>query len=124
MSHKVLFALVLAMAAVASSAPPKHEEPIEPLTSELIAAYVLSDVNVVEDLQNFLEDALSVEEAQENVLEGFIAVEENEESRQARATCDLASGLGWNHTLCAAHCIWKGYKGGACNSRGVCVCRR
>ncbi|KAI5634739.1 arthropod defensin domain-containing protein [Phthorimaea operculella] len=105
MSCKVMFALVLAMAAVVSSAPPKYEEPIEVLPSE----YELSDVNVVEDLQNFLEEALTVEEA---------------EARQARVTCDLLSGIGWNHTFCAAHCIFKGYKGGACNSKGVCVCRR
>ncbi|XP_049868870.1 defensin [Pectinophora gossypiella] len=39
-----------------------------------------------------------------------------------RVTCDLLSGLGWAHTFCAAHCIFKGYKGGRCE-KGVCRCR-
>lgn len=46
---------------------------------------------------------------------------------EPRITCDLLSGLGWNHALCAAHClaIWGGgYTGGYCNSQGVCVCRK
>nr|2E3G_A Chain A, defensin, mutant DEF-DAA [Anopheles gambiae] len=39
------------------------------------------------------------------------------------ATCDLASKWNWNHTLCAAHCIARRYRGGYCNSKAVCVCR-
>ena len=43
--------------------------------------------------------------------------------RAKRATCDLASGFGVNHSLCASHCILLGKKGGYCNSKAVCVCR-
>ncbi|XP_034132385.1 defensin [Drosophila guanche] len=44
-------------------------------------------------------------------------------SRQKRATCDLLSKWNVNHTACAAHCIAKGYKGGHCNNKAICVCR-
>ncbi|XP_055380941.1 U-Asilidin(12)-Dg3b-like [Condylostylus longicornis] len=40
--------------------------------------------------------------------------------RQKRATCDLLA----NEQLCAAHCLLKGFKGGWCDSRKVCNCRR
>nr|O96049.1 RecName: Full=Defensin; Flags: Precursor [Oryctes rhinoceros]BAA36401.1 Oryctes rhinoceros defensin [Oryctes rhinoceros] len=47
--------------------------------------------------------------------------------RQKRLTCDLlsfeAKGFAANHSLCAAHCLAIGRKGGACQN-GVCVCRR
>lgn len=48
----------------------------------------------------------------------------NHHSRQKRATCDLASGANLNHTLCAAHCIMRGFRGGYCNDKAVCVCRK
>ncbi|XP_017020074.1 defensin-like [Drosophila kikkawai] len=47
-----------------------------------------------------------------------------EHSRQKRATCDLLSKWNWNHTACAAHCLARGNKGGYCNDKAVCVCRR
>ncbi|XP_036331262.1 sapecin-like [Rhagoletis pomonella] len=47
----------------------------------------------------------------------------SELSRQKRATCDLLSGTGANHSACAAHCILRGNRGGYCNGRAVCVCR-
>ncbi|GJQ76406.1 hypothetical protein Trydic_g2122 [Trypoxylus dichotomus] len=47
--------------------------------------------------------------------------------RQKRITCDLlsfeAKGFAANHSLCAAHCLVMGRRGGACQD-GVCVCRR
>ncbi|KAJ4443359.1 hypothetical protein ANN_05027 [Periplaneta americana] len=38
-----------------------------------------------------------------------------------RATCDLFSFLGMNHTLCAAHCIMKrrGFRGGYCTKKAT-----
>ncbi|XP_023715636.1 defensin [Cryptotermes secundus] len=46
---------------------------------------------------------------------------------QPRITCDLLSieigGFAFNNSLCAAHCLVKGYKGGSCKD-GVCVCRK
>ncbi|XP_068146621.1 defensin-like [Drosophila tropicalis] len=45
-------------------------------------------------------------------------------SRQKRATCDLFSVLGVNHTLCAAHCLGHGFKGGYCNDKAICICRK
>lgn len=47
-------------------------------------------------------------------------------NRQKRATCDLLSAWGVNHTACAAHCLTngRGNRGGYCNSKGVCICRR
>lgn len=44
--------------------------------------------------------------------------------RERRVTCDLASGFGVGHSLCAAHCITKGYTGGSCTSKGICSCRK
>ncbi|XP_054736941.1 phormicin-like [Anastrepha obliqua] len=46
-----------------------------------------------------------------------------EVTRPKRATCDLLSGFGVNHSACAAHCLLRGNRGGYCNGRGVCVCR-
>uniref|UniRef100_A0A182P0S0 Invertebrate defensins family profile domain-containing protein n=1 Tax=Anopheles epiroticus TaxID=199890 RepID=A0A182P0S0_9DIPT len=46
-----------------------------------------------------------------------------ENYRAKRATCDLASGFGVGSSLCAAHCIARGNRGGYCNSKAVCVCR-
>ncbi|TMW45884.1 hypothetical protein DOY81_009039 [Sarcophaga bullata] len=43
--------------------------------------------------------------------------------RYKRATCDLLSGTGINHSACAAHCLLRGNRGGYCNGKGVCVCR-
>lgn len=43
--------------------------------------------------------------------------------RQKRASCDLLSGFGVNHSVCAAHCIARGRMGGYCNGQAVCVCR-
>ncbi|XP_026327948.1 defensin-A-like [Hyposmocoma kahamanoa] len=41
-----------------------------------------------------------------------------------RITCDLLSGVvGGPHTLCATHCILKGFRGGYCSDKGVCICR-
>ncbi|KAK9729319.1 Arthropod defensin [Popillia japonica] len=46
--------------------------------------------------------------------------------RQKRVTCDLlsfeAKGVAANHSICAAHCLVIGRKGGSCQN-GVCVCR-
>nr|2NY9_X Chain X, defensin, mutant DEF-ABB [Anopheles gambiae] len=38
------------------------------------------------------------------------------------ATCDLASGFGVGSSLCAAHCLVKGYRGGYCKNK-ICHCR-
>ncbi|XP_055592697.1 defensin Lucifensin-like [Uranotaenia lowii] len=43
--------------------------------------------------------------------------------RAKRATCDLLSGLGIQHSACAASCLARLYRGGFCNSEGICVCR-
>ncbi|XP_030379884.1 sapecin [Scaptodrosophila lebanonensis] len=51
-------------------------------------------------------------------------VEEEPHIRQRRATCDLLSGFGVNHGACAAHCVLRGNRGGYCNGKAVCVCRR
>ncbi|XP_012162173.1 phormicin-like [Ceratitis capitata] len=44
-------------------------------------------------------------------------------NRQKRATCDLLSGFGVNHSACALHCLLRGKRGGYCDGRGVCNCR-
>lgn len=44
--------------------------------------------------------------------------------RAKRATCDLLSGFGFADSACAAHCIGRGFKGGWCDNRKVCRCRR
>lgn len=48
----------------------------------------------------------------------------HEHYRQKRATCNLLSWFGVNHSACAAHCIAKRFKGGRCGNRAVCKCRR
>lgn len=47
-----------------------------------------------------------------------------EHYRQKRATCDLLSGFGVNHSACSIHCVARGFRGGWCDSRAVCNCRR
>nr|WAB21908.1 defensin [Sphaeridium marginatum] len=46
--------------------------------------------------------------------------------RVKRVTCDLLSFKGFklNHSACAAHCLALGKRGGYCNNKKVCVCRR
>ncbi|KFB38581.1 defensin [Anopheles sinensis] len=51
-----------------------------------------------------------------DVLEGH--------QRFKRATCDLTSGTNIGSSACAAHCIVKGFRGGYCNDKLVCVCRK
>ncbi|XP_061400764.1 defensin Lucifensin-like [Musca vetustissima] len=61
-----------------------------------------------------------------NFVHGSLALKQLEpelHNRYKRATCDLFSGLGVNHSACAAHCLLRGNRGGYCNGRGVCVCR-
>ncbi|XP_046329262.1 defensin, isoforms B and C-like [Haliotis rufescens] len=48
---------------------------------------------------------------------------------EKRVTCDILAqlnimGNSVGSAACAAHCLWKGYRGGSCNSQDVCVCRR
>lgn len=43
--------------------------------------------------------------------------------RSKRATCDILSGFGVNHSACAIHCVLRFRGGGHCNARGVCICR-
>ncbi|XP_012534224.1 defensin [Monomorium pharaonis] len=73
-----------------------------------------------------IEDEVPLESllANENESLNLAPVEESAHSRQRRVTCDLLSGLGWSHSICAAHCIAKGKKGGSCSSSGVCNCRK
>ncbi|KAM7345429.1 phormicin-like [Cochliomyia hominivorax] len=62
----------------------------------------------------------------EHFVHGVQALKENEpelHGRYKRATCDLLSGTGINHSACAAHCLLRGNRGGYCNEKGVCVCR-
>ncbi|XP_077277620.1 defensin-like isoform X1 [Temnothorax americanus] len=47
-----------------------------------------------------------------------------EHHRERRITCDLLSGKGVGHSACAAHCIARNRRGGYCNNKGVCVCRK
>ncbi|XP_073847347.1 phormicin-like [Musca autumnalis] len=68
--------------------------------------------------------ASPVEEAK--FVHGAEALKELEpdlHGRYKRATCDLLSGTGVNHSACAAHCLLRGNRGGYCNGKGVCVCR-
>ncbi|EDW59986.1 defensin [Drosophila virilis] len=44
--------------------------------------------------------------------------------RQKRATCDLLSFWNVKNTACVAHCLARRYKGGYCNNKAICVCRR
>ncbi|XP_017066640.1 defensin [Drosophila eugracilis] len=69
----------------------------------------------VSDVETYpAENPLLIKDPQQEVVE---------HSRQKRATCDLLSKWNWNHTACAGHCIAKGFKGGYCNDKAVCVCR-
>ncbi|KAI8126922.1 hypothetical protein FF38_13966 [Lucilia cuprina] len=56
-------------------------------------------------------------------LQALKTIEPELHGRYKRATCDLLSGTGANHSACAAHCLLRGNRGGYCNSKAVCVCR-
>ncbi|XP_032690017.1 defensin-like isoform X2 [Odontomachus brunneus] len=59
----------------------------------------------------------------DNMQDMFDLVPEDDvHFRVRRATCDLIGG-GIGDSLCAAHCLAKGYRGGYCNNKRVCVCR-
>ncbi|KAL3280349.1 hypothetical protein HHI36_017838 [Cryptolaemus montrouzieri] len=49
-------------------------------------------------------------------------------SRVRRFTCDVlsveAKGIKLNHAACALHCLGLLKRGGYCNSKAVCVCRK
>nr|AHH35100.1 defensin-like peptide 4 precursor [Hermetia illucens]BDU59536.1 defensin-like peptide 4 precursor [Hermetia illucens] len=47
-----------------------------------------------------------------------------EHTREKRATCDLLSPFKVGHAACAAHCIARGKRGGWCDKRAVCNCRK
>lgn len=46
--------------------------------------------------------------------------EESGAEIEPRITCDIAG----SDRYCAVHCIAKGFRGGYCNAKKVCVCRR
>nr|A0A3G5BIB4.1 RecName: Full=U-Asilidin(12)-Dg3a; Flags: Precursor [Dolopus genitalis]AYV99523.1 venom polypeptide [Dolopus genitalis] len=46
--------------------------------------------------------------------------EEDEIDMEPRITCDLIG----NERLCVLHCLAKGFRGGWCDGRKVCNCRR
>ncbi|GAB0091793.1 sapecin-B-like [Sergentomyia squamirostris] len=71
-----------------------------------LAAVVMADTAM--DKEDELED---------NYVEDVPVIE-------PRITCDLLSPTGWSDALCATNCIRKGFKGGYCDSRKVCRCRR
>ncbi|KAI8036296.1 defensin [Drosophila gunungcola] len=81
-----------------------------------LVAVVVQAQPVPEDESAPVDHPLVSQDAQEEALV--------EHSRQKRATCDLLSKWNWNHTACAAHCVTKGFKGGYCSDKAVCVCRR
>ncbi|EFN62355.1 Defensin-2 [Camponotus floridanus] len=73
-----------------------------------------------------LEENVTVESPDFLILKKDKSLQETpikEHNRTRRATCDLLSGFGVNHSACAAHCILRGKTGGRCNSNAVCVCR-
>lgn len=69
--------------------------------------------------ESFLLDLDSLVESPSSVT----VPHQEENVRVKRFTCDVLSGLGWNHAPCALHCSARGNKGGYCNGKGVCVCR-
>ncbi|XP_073845400.1 phormicin-like [Musca autumnalis] len=74
----------------------------------------------------FITQSVSADEEEIKFVHGASALKELEPQlhiRYKRATCDLLSGMGVQHSACAAHCLLRGNRGGYCNGRGVCVCR-
>ncbi|XP_055592696.1 defensin Lucifensin-like [Uranotaenia lowii] len=90
------------------------------ISSVLIVAYVVcSNGRVVES--DLVESA---KKSQDSVdLEPVAWNQPQTHSRQKRAVCDLLSGVGLIHTVCATTCILRGFVGGFCTSRGICICR-
>ncbi|GAB0091790.1 Defensin [Sergentomyia squamirostris] len=83
----------------------------------VISAYPSDSILVsMEDVDDEASNLLPLE----NGVRGNIDVH----SRQKRATCDLLSIFGVGHAACAAHCLGHGFRGGYCDSKAVCRCRR
>uniref|UniRef100_A0A6B2EAI8 Putative defensin n=1 Tax=Phlebotomus kandelakii TaxID=1109342 RepID=A0A6B2EAI8_9DIPT len=82
----------------------------------VVSAYPSSFVGDFEDLDDRVPDEVVFQEA--------LFEQPEIHSRQKRATCDLLSAFGIGHAACAAHCIGHGYRGGWCDSRAVCNCRK
>ncbi|KAF7277748.1 hypothetical protein GWI33_009171 [Rhynchophorus ferrugineus] len=62
------------------------------------------------------------------LLDDFETPSHEGRSRVKRATCQLGKfrifGMKYNDSLCAAHCLVIGKKGGYCNRRNTCICRK
>uniref|UniRef100_A0A182IZF8 Invertebrate defensins family profile domain-containing protein n=1 Tax=Anopheles atroparvus TaxID=41427 RepID=A0A182IZF8_ANOAO len=70
-----------------------------------------------------VETALVLEQEAEPSLVPEARGAPEEHQRFKRATCDLTSGTSAGSSICAAHCLVKGFRGGYCNDKLVCVCR-
>ncbi|XP_071569772.1 defensin-like [Temnothorax nylanderi] len=71
-----------------------------------------------------IEDKMSLESPLANEDESLKMAPVEGHHRVRRITCDLLDGTGVGHSACAAHCIARNRRGGHCNSKGVCVCRK
>ncbi|XP_024888752.1 defensin-like [Temnothorax curvispinosus] len=85
----------------------------------VVAAVTFARQLPVKDLNK---DEVLVDIAYWPVIYGGESVEEHH--RERRITCDLLDGTGVGHSACAANCIARNRRGGHCNSKGVCVCRK
>uniref|UniRef100_A0A1L8EI17 Putative defensin-1 n=1 Tax=Haematobia irritans TaxID=7368 RepID=A0A1L8EI17_HAEIR len=79
----------------------------------LVACLAVSSATPAAQDEQFVDGALALKHLEPEV-----------HGRYKRATCDLLSGTGVNHSACAAHCLLRGNRGGYCNSKAVCVCRK
>ncbi|XP_017485410.1 PREDICTED: defensin-A-like [Rhagoletis zephyria] len=96
-------------AAIQSSA---HIEIPESVAEELLKAVVEAFNNMKISGESSVQSHVSIPEEKPKL-----------QSRSQLATCDLMDATGWSKTLCAAHCILLGHRGGYCNGRSICVCR-
>jgi len=85
-----------------------------------------SEMRFFEDVDEV--EAISLNEDQNDMEYVEVVEDQSPAKRDARVLCDLLDfqigGLAFNDSLCAAHCLIRGHKGGYCSKKRKCVCRK
>ncbi|XP_065092806.1 defensin-C-like [Ochlerotatus camptorhynchus] len=79
----------------------------------------LSDDVAIEYVE--AENMMNIEEEAEVDGQASVELPDEEVGPQLRISCDVINGT---TTFCALHCLARGSRGGYCNAKRVCVCRK
>lgn len=116
---KFLAALVfIAVVAVIRSESTDVPDSVDVPESDDIDIPEVEDINILVAIDLPEDEVPNLEETT-----GDEVITEPAHPRFRRATCDIL-GHWVGSAACATHCIARRFRGGYCNSKQVCVCRR